>query len=327
MIKTRLFFQPDTNFQFAGLVIYQDADNFLQLGRAFCDVPEACVGNGIYFDYISNGAWAGRYFAREVDNLEEAFLRLERRGEMIRGYFSYEGIPWFEIGTHWIPPDFQVNGVGLTASQDYNTPDWDIPADLDFFMLSEGGGFLPEGFHDYEQGDIPNWACNVGGKAVDPDDRLTNLWVEIAVDGELLPDWVLAGEHRSDLEETGQCIDGTCGFTASLWDVITPIEQHSINAYAQDIPSGEWVLLSSLPKDLTCRTYDIYVYDTHTRETKQITTLTDSLEFNPRRSPDGKQIVHDRWSMDFSSHAVHITDVASGESTPLAGAENGSYPT
>ncbi|MGW8250764.1 MAG: TolB family protein, partial [Anaerolineales bacterium] len=201
------------------------------------------------------------------------------------------------------------------------------PADFDFFLLSEGGGFLPEGFHDYEQGDVPHWACNAGGWAVDPDDRETDLWVEIAVDGDLLPNWALADEYRPDLEESGGCEGGSCGFNVSLWDRLTPYVQHTVSAYAQDIPSGEWVLLSSSPKELTCRTYDIYIYDTLTRETRQVTDLRDSWEFNPRWSPDGKQIVHDRWSLDFSTHAVHITDLASGESMPLAGAESGSYPT
>jgi hypothetical protein len=40
VIETRLLFEPDADFQFAGLVVYQDADNFLQFGRAFCDVPD-----------------------------------------------------------------------------------------------------------------------------------------------------------------------------------------------------------------------------------------------------------------------------------------------
>jgi hypothetical protein len=50
-------------------------------------------------------------------------------------------------------------------------------------------------------------------------------------------------------------------------------------------------------------------------------------EFNPRWSPNGMEIVHDAWSNDFSSHGVYLTNVQSGVSTPLAGAEGGSYPT
>ena len=175
VIKTRLLFEPGDNFQIAGLVIWQDANNFLQFGRAFCDpgIP-TCVGNGIYFDNIVDGQWTGVNFVTPVNSPNEAYLRLERRDNMVRALFSYEGITWFEIGTHWIP-GFTVAGVGLTASQDWYTPDWDIPADFDFFELTEGWGFLPEGFHDFDSGNVPSWACNAGGWAADPDDRAADL--------------------------------------------------------------------------------------------------------------------------------------------------------
>ena len=54
-IETHMLFEPTTNYQFAGLVIWQDEFNFLQFGRAFCDNEGTCVGNGIYFDYA--GWW------------------------------------------------------------------------------------------------------------------------------------------------------------------------------------------------------------------------------------------------------------------------------
>jgi Tol biopolymer transport system component/regulation of enolase protein 1 (concanavalin A-like superfamily) len=322
MIETRLLFEPDANFQFAGLVIWQDENNFLQLGRAFCDVPNVCVGNGIYFDKILAGNFTDSNFATPVDNPSEAYLRLERRGDMVKAFFSYEGITWFEIGTHWIPSDFQVNGVGLTASQDSNTPDWDIPADFDFFELTEGWGFLPEGFHDFDQGDVPSWGCNAGGWAADPDDRATDLAVEIDVDGVALPDWVYAGEYRQDLADAGVCVDGNCSFSTSLWGTISAYEPHSVVAYAQDIPSGEWVQLSNSPKTLTCRTYDIYSYDPQTGETRQITNLRDTDEYNPSWSPSGKKVAHDVVNAD-GSQGIYITDVKTGVSTPLAGAEDG----
>ncbi len=46
-IETHVLFEPSRNFQLAGLVIFQDGSNFLQLGRAFCDLADICVGNGI----------------------------------------------------------------------------------------------------------------------------------------------------------------------------------------------------------------------------------------------------------------------------------------
>ena len=281
MIKTRVLFEPNTNFQFAGLVIYQDQKNYLQFGRAFCDVPYSCVGNGIYFDKVLDGGFTESNYATMVDNPNEAYLRLERRGDMVKAFFSYEGVTWFEIGTHWIPADFQVNGIGLAASQDYNAPGTDISADFDFFELTEGWGFLPEGYHDYSEGDVPDTACTAGGWAVDPDDRETDIWVEVAVDGVSLPDWAQAGEFRQDLLDSEQCVGGSCGYFVNLWGKITSYQAHNITIYAQDIPSGEWVLLYNTPKSLTCRSYDIYVHDPLTGESRQVTLLEETGEYNP----------------------------------------------
>ena len=36
-IQTYVAFEPDSDFQFSGLVIFQDKNNFVQLGRAHCD--------------------------------------------------------------------------------------------------------------------------------------------------------------------------------------------------------------------------------------------------------------------------------------------------
>jgi Tol biopolymer transport system component/regulation of enolase protein 1 (concanavalin A-like superfamily) len=322
VIKTRLLFEPDTNFQFAGLVIWQDENNFLQLGRAFCDIPDICVGNGLYFDKILGGNFTDSNFATSVGNPSDVYLRLERRGDMVRAFYSLdEGISWYEIGTHWIPSDFQVNGVGLMASQDFDTPDWDIPADFDFFELTEGWGFLPEGFHDYDQGDVPSWACNAGGWAADPDDRAADVNVEIVVDHQSVASLV-AGEFRQDLLDAGVCVDGNCSFSTSLWGAISSYEPHRVDVWAQDTTRGDWVLLSNSAKTLTCRTYDIYTYDTATGETRQITNLRDADEYNPNWSPNGNWIAHDVVRGD-GAHGIYVTNVQTGVSRPLAGAEDG----
>jgi Tol biopolymer transport system component/regulation of enolase protein 1 (concanavalin A-like superfamily) len=484
MIKTRLLFEPNTNFQFAGLVIYQDEDNFLQLGRAFCDVPDACVGNGLYFDKILGGNFADSNFDRAVDSPSEAYLRLERQGQTITAFYSEDGIAWQETGSHEIPEDFAVNGVGLAASQNYSAEA--IPADFDYFALgplppptprmyaqltddslrfeysapgdtvtfsiyaapgaellwegsrtadetgfamvsigehrlglqpgmfivaSDGAAtkellleqlsldvFNPDenimagtaasgrevwvvanndpdfcgvhlnadengdwsydfddqgcdvydtmgsyaqvtdedgdttevfvdfidGWHDYDQGDVPNWACNAGGWVVDTNDRDRDLEIRILADGNEIAS-ATAGSPTDLIGVCGE--DGTCGYEVSLWGLVDPYVEHQITVQAHDQETDQWFDLNDTPRPLTCRTYDIYTFDTLTGETRQITNLRDSWEFNPRWSPDGKQIVGDVWNMDFSDHGVYITDVETGESIPLAGAERGSYPT
>lgn len=129
-LETRLLFEPSVNFQFAGLVIWQDESNALQLGRAFCDVEEACVGNGIYFDYTEGGTWMGN-FGTPVDNPSEAYLRLEYAGGIAQGYYSADGTNWMLIGVHEVAEGFTINGIGLTSSQNYYADA--IPADFDYF--------------------------------------------------------------------------------------------------------------------------------------------------------------------------------------------------
>ena len=323
-IKTRVLFEPDTDFQFAGLVIWQDEENYLQFGRLFCDLEGACVGNGIYFDKILGGDLVDGNFATPIDNPSDVFLRLERRGDMVRAFYSLDGaISWYEIGIHWIPSDFQVNGIGLTSSLDFNTPDWDISADFDFFELTEGWGFLPEGFHDFDEGDVPNWACNAGGWAADPDNREADVNIEVVVDHQTVANLV-AGDFRQDLLDAGVCVDGNCSFSTSLWGVISSYEPHRVDVWAQD-DTGEWVLLSNSAKTLTCRTYDIYAYDPLTGETRQITgtgtDLRETGEYDPTWSQNGKKVAHDVVSDD--SHGIYITDVKTGVSTPLIGAQDG----
>ena len=138
VIETHVIFEPHTNFQFAGLVIYQDDYNDLALGRAFCDVQGACVGNGIYFDYVVDGNWVDGNFGTVVNSPNDVYLRLERRGDVVTAFYSDEGSTWYEIGTHAIPSDFQVNGVGLMAVGDYDTSDPNISAYFDYFELTEG---------------------------------------------------------------------------------------------------------------------------------------------------------------------------------------------
>lgn len=217
------------------------------------------------------------------------------------------------------------------------TADFDIvPCDLTddmnvFAQVMDAEGDTSEAFmdfidgsHDYDTGDVPSWACNAGGWAVDTDDRSRNLEVRILSDGTEVASTV--ADLPSDL--TGVCgNDGTCAFEVNLWGLITSYEEHWITAQALDAETGEWFDLYNSPHPLTCRTYDIYIYDTETGATTQLTNLGDSNEWNPRWSPDGKKIVHDRWTVDWENLGVHITDVKTGESKLLAGAEGGNYPT
>ena len=88
------------------------------------------------FDSGLNGALDNNNYATTIASSTEVYLRLERSGTTITGYYSSNGLDWVLLGSHTIPLDFQVNGIGLTASQDFFTSVTDTPADFEYFELS-----------------------------------------------------------------------------------------------------------------------------------------------------------------------------------------------
>jgi beta-xylosidase len=137
-IRTYLEFTPTENFQFGGLYLYGDADNFMAFGRAYCDpgIP-VCTGNGIYFDHIEGGVMVGSNYATATTLLNAAYLRVVRQGADYTGYVSENGTEWTEIGTH--TAGFVPLEVGLIASN-ATQPVTDIPANFDFFVLQYEAG-------------------------------------------------------------------------------------------------------------------------------------------------------------------------------------------
>jgi beta-xylosidase len=134
-ISTRAVFTPTSNFQIAGLALYQDVNNYMMLGRAYCNsAPPACVGNGIYFDYVEGGTFTGVNFATTTARQGEAHLRVVREDTAYSGYYSEDGVGWKLIGRHTPSNAVALSMVGVTAAQ--GTPA--IAADFDMFQLSTG---------------------------------------------------------------------------------------------------------------------------------------------------------------------------------------------
>ena len=130
-ISTTIYFEPTSNFQFAGLLIYQNQGSAMQFGRAFAQCPfDACKGNALYFDIIESGGGGKPNFVTVVKNESQAYLRLRREGTTYIGYYSEDGNEWVLIGEHEsnITPQF----VGLIASQAY---EFETAADFDYFAI------------------------------------------------------------------------------------------------------------------------------------------------------------------------------------------------
>ncbi len=129
-ITTLLRFTPTSNFQFAGFLIFQDKANALQFGRAYCDLADTCVGDGIYFDNIQDGFIQENH--KTSINGSEIHLRLKRVGNSYTGYYSEDGENWTSIGEH--VREFSKIQIGLIAAQ---APD-QLPAAFDYFWLTTG---------------------------------------------------------------------------------------------------------------------------------------------------------------------------------------------
>ena len=128
-ITTSVQFTPTSDFQFAGLVVLQDPKNVLQFGHAFCDVVNACVGDGIYFDDFENGSVSGTNYAAPFHG-KLIYLRLKRQGNTYTAYYSEDGENWIKLGEH--SRDFSQVRVGLVADQ----ASTGIPAVFDYFTMN-----------------------------------------------------------------------------------------------------------------------------------------------------------------------------------------------
>ena len=128
-IETKIAFKPTANFQLAGLIIYESPPNIIQAGRAFCDLPDVCVGEGLYVDYYNNGNFVTPNFAAAYTE-NDVYLRLLRQGDTYTFQSSSNGSEWIlRGGTVSTMNPLQI---GLVAGQ--NTVG-QIPALFDYFEV------------------------------------------------------------------------------------------------------------------------------------------------------------------------------------------------
>lgn len=128
-IETKLTFRPNADFQFAGLIIYESPPNLIQAGRAFCDIPDVCVGEGLYVDYYNSGSFVTPNFAAAYTE-SEIYLRLVRQNDTYTFQTSSDGSEWTLRGG----TVSQMNPlqIGLVAGQNASSV---IPALFDYFEV------------------------------------------------------------------------------------------------------------------------------------------------------------------------------------------------
>ena len=127
-IQTRVDFSPSENHHSAGLFIYQDDDNYIQLVRRFFDPNQQ-----IRFYYEENGVAMSSLTIDETAT--RVYLRIDKEGDSYMGFYSEDGIHWEWAGQiiySLLSPKVGIGARGGAALEE-------IPADFDFFGLSYTG--------------------------------------------------------------------------------------------------------------------------------------------------------------------------------------------
>jgi len=250
-ITTLIHFTPVSNVQFAGLIVYQDDLNAVQFGRAYCDLSEMCVGNGIYFDNTSD---ISKNYATVTSNPSIAYLRLRREGTTYTGYYSEDGGSWTIIGQHI--SNINPLQVGLTAGQVLEA---ETTADFEYFTMETLPSQSP-GWSDWRSLSfmIPNpqlWDVSGDDRftAAGPGSSDAFAWSTETFEGDLM----VSLELESPVSQSEGCViiygDGHEHSYGSLifsvgWDYYV-LEKHT-RYYELDEISGGGNLLAAPPSNI-----------------------------------------------------------------------------
>jgi beta-xylosidase len=122
-IVTKCTINPTENFQYAGLMVYQGRNNYVQINRAFTD------GNSFNFDIEAGGKPITKRVSASATTF---YLRITKHGDTYTGDYSLDGEAWTTVGQG--TTSLVDSKVGICAAN--NLPGKpQIPADFDFFEL------------------------------------------------------------------------------------------------------------------------------------------------------------------------------------------------
>jgi beta-xylosidase len=116
IIQTHLHFEPQRDYQSAGIAFFTDYDHFVSLTRGYCSEAPNCNGDGIYLEddqqYI-----LGEPYNNNLGNLPEEgelYLRLLRIDRTYTGYYSTDGVNWIEVASTTV--EFDPTYIAIIAA-------------------------------------------------------------------------------------------------------------------------------------------------------------------------------------------------------------------
>ncbi len=129
-IETAFSFNPYKSNQFAGLVLYESDDDFMQAGVSYCDPVFGCVGQGLYIDLYQNG---NLLLPRNVDKFTDnrILMRIYHEGNKFTLYTSPNGGVWYQAREFIM--DLDVKRVGIFTGQSADQAP--TPAIFEYFVI------------------------------------------------------------------------------------------------------------------------------------------------------------------------------------------------
>jgi cytochrome c len=126
VIETKVLFNPQYNAQGAGILIWEDSNNYLRLNRL-----EDFRGQLVDLSGENGGSWS--YFAENQYTYTITYLRVARTKNTFTASYSSDGVNWIFLSSISFPLIDPVR-IGLFAiNQWQNNP---VYADFDYFRVT-----------------------------------------------------------------------------------------------------------------------------------------------------------------------------------------------
>jgi regulation of enolase protein 1 (concanavalin A-like superfamily) len=123
-ITTKMTFKPTQNYQAAGLIVYQDDNNYIKMARAYVSA------NKFQFATEVGGTFAN---SEATDSISSniSYLKIVKSGNNYSGYFSSDGTTYTQV---WTTQTVSLSTIkiGLIAINSYPVVS-ELPADFDYF--------------------------------------------------------------------------------------------------------------------------------------------------------------------------------------------------
>jgi len=138
-LTTRLFTNPDANFNQVGIFMFQDGINYTAIFSGFCDPCLPGIGSGFLMEaFINNEYMSGGMWDQRDPSLMDVYLRLvyDADAHTITGFAGRRPDEWQQIGVVQNFPSVLNIGLGAANAPGPNGVQEDLIASYAYVELS-----------------------------------------------------------------------------------------------------------------------------------------------------------------------------------------------